>query len=784
MKQGTSRKILVVFLIGLITVLIGVSVFIAARLQETQAPASGSASYRCTWCEGIGSNPANNPQCPNPYEVASSQCQTGGVTLNCCTAEVIPDGPPSADMCPNTSLGNVAYCVAFNCPNGDTSGPFGVPDGQCTALDSGAVQTGGSGKNCSASCGQVDYFNSGNVFCGHQMSGGFPQCGGGSNPPPVTPPVTPPPPTQNVCGGACTTNADCKAPANGGTAVCRNNRCENAACPAGKTLPGANCDCSNLNACGNPCSASLGLCQEGSTCRYIGGNSCAQGSATYCVPTTLPTGWAQANCVARDQGNSYVTYNGQNPTVAQIQASCNPVVTPPPPPSTPVTVTAASTCPDGSTTPSATITWNPGTTIPTEIHIDTDNNFNNGYYRKTSLSGSSTTAPAGFTGVNGVNGSLTITSTTTYYVRAYHSSTNTYTAVTTFTGATCQIVVATQCIDLIESGSDPLATGVGNSIVYTLVYQNPATSDPYPNIRLRVGTAGVPVGRDANSTSSTLVRPFNITHDSVQNRYTYQFRWEAASTAGADVAAATHNVRVLLDGTAELSSPAACTETLTVSQTAVEEPLFTVLKSGAPVCEADGDSVVNYTITVRNVGPVSGTIDFVQDTYDTNVYGLGILPTGLNPSFGTTNTGKITWTGDGSQRAFTAGQVKTYTYSIRIPADNVNAFATSGLLNQALVQYDTSTTNNNTTSFDLRTLLSCGTIPATGIVDDYKFILVGMMFIALGLIVFKFRIGNQTSLLFMDRVSGIIYSRTEGIRKKVMPFEESIMDDMEKKRKK
>lgn len=774
MKKGTSKKILVVFLIGLITVLIGVSVFIAARLQETQAPPSGSASYRCLWCEGVPGG--NNPQCPNPAYVGSDQCQQpDGSRLNCCIAEDIPDGPPSADLCPNSSLGNVSFCVAFNCPNGDTSGPLGVPDGQCTLLDRGAVQTGGSGKNCSASCGQVDYFNSGSIFCGHQMSGGFPNCGGGTTPPP-------PPPSKVVCGGACTTNADCAAPANGGTAVCNAGKCENAACPSGKTIPGANCDCSNLNSCGSPCGPSLGLCQEGSVCRYVEGNSCALGSTTYCVPTTLPTGWATANCVARDQGNSYVTINGQNPTVAQIQAACNPV-TPPPPPAQ-LTVSAASVCPSGSTTPTATITWSPGSPTPAEIHIDNDNNWNNGYYIKTTLSGSSTSAPSGFTGTNGATGSLTLNSSTTYYVRSfYQTDGGIYSSTSTFTGATCQITVATQCIDLSESGSDPLASGIGNSIIYTLVYQNPAASDPYPNIRLRVGTSGSPQGRDANNTSSATVRPYNVTHDPVTSRYTYQFRWEAASTAGANVNAGTYNVRVLLDGTTELSTPSACTESITVSQTAVEEPLFTVIKSGAPVCESDGDAVVNYTITVTNVGSVPGTIDFVQDTYDAGVYGLGILPTGLNPAFGTLNTGTITWTGDNSQRTFSAGQVRTYTYSVRIPEDNVTAFSTSGLLNQAVVQYDTSTTNNNTTSFDLRTLLTCTTIPATGIVDDYKFILVGMMFIALGLIVFKFRIGNQFSLMLMDRFSGLIYTKTEGIRRKVMPYEESIMDEMERKRK-
>lgn len=142
---------------------------------------------------------------------------------------------------------------------------------------------------------------------------------------PRQPAPTPTPTPRPQCGGACTQTSDCRPAANGGTVTCANGICQNATC-IGKTIPGANCDCSALNACGQQCSASLGLCQAGSECRYVVGPACTNAlGTTYCVPIPLPTGWQDLSCVARDQGNNYVLNPaGQNPTLAQIQEACNP----------------------------------------------------------------------------------------------------------------------------------------------------------------------------------------------------------------------------------------------------------------------------------------------------------------------------------------------------------------------------------------------------------------------------------------------------------------------------
>lgn len=135
---------------------------------------------------------------------------------------------------------------------------------------------------------------------------------------------------------ACNTDADCLGAKNGGVAVCREDgngykQCANAFCPYGKTIPGANCDCSAGRTCGQTCNASVGLCEDGkSTCRYIVGPNCRVSKpgvddTTYCVPGGAP-GVQSIKCVSRDTYNSYALVNGANPTVAQLADLCESIL--------------------------------------------------------------------------------------------------------------------------------------------------------------------------------------------------------------------------------------------------------------------------------------------------------------------------------------------------------------------------------------------------------------------------------------------------------------------------
>lgn len=304
---------------------------------------------------------------------------------------------------------------------------------------------------------------------------------------------------------------------------------------------------------------------------------------------------------------------------------------------------------------------------------------------------------------------------------------------------------ASQCIDLVENGVDPIRSGAGNFVQYTLIYQNPSTTNPYPNIRLRVGNNGVAVGRDGNNTGNALVAPIpttGYTFDSVTQRHTYRFQWEAINTSGSNIANGTYDVRVILDGGSEITTPSACTETLQVQSNAEQQPLLNIIKAGTPVCQSNGSVLINYVITARNIGPVSGVVDFVRDSLDTSIISAGITPTNINPSFGVLNSGIITWTGSVADRTFTAGQSKQYTYQILIPQAQVANFSATGVKNQALVQFDTSTTTDNTDSFDVRTPVNCSTtppkeIPNTGIFDDGRFILIGVLMTITGVYIYR-----------------------------------------------
>lgn len=450
-------------------------------------------------------------------------------------------------------------------------------------------------------------------------------------------------------------------------------------------------------------------------------------------------------------------------------------------PETVPTVTSASTCPEGSTSPTAAISWSMGTYPAQAVRVDisTTSNFTT-YWSKNVPSGTTVTNGTGFTGST----AFTLQQGTIYYIRIYLTVSQISTVATSLNTATCT-VVASQCLDLVESGADPIASGTGNYLEYTLRYQNPATTNPYPNIRLRVGPSGSPVGRDALNTSSQLVSSYAYTFDAITSTHTYKFRWEAAAPNGTGVSAGSYDVRALLDGSTALTSPTECLESITISQTAVVEPLFNVVKSGAVVCESDGDARVDYTITASNIGTVSGVIDFVEDKYDANAVTLGIQPTSINPTYSSVSGGKITWTGDVAARTYTAGQSKTFTYTLTIPRANLLTFTAPGVVNQVKLQYDTSTTQDNSTTFDLRTLLNCTptAIPNTGIFDDARMLLIGLMFITLGMVVYKSKVGYQLSEKLVGSVYDSVNNKVNNVKGQFRPYEESIMDDLNNKAK-
>ncbi len=213
---------------------------------------------------------------------------SGRTTLTSCTATCNDsDGCTCPSGC-NTS-GNINNGVT--CGGTSTSGG-GSCSGAC--FTPGSTYNGVTVNNC-GSVGRVtgsgSCSSSGDLCCAIQGS-----TGGGTT-------VD----SRSVCGGKCTTVADCKPAATAGIEVtCRNGMCENAACPSGKTVPGANCACGSLNACGAPCSDEVGLCQTGSTCGFllpntnnVSAESCLSQAYTTnqrCLPLAPQGGYTLSQC--------------------------------------------------------------------------------------------------------------------------------------------------------------------------------------------------------------------------------------------------------------------------------------------------------------------------------------------------------------------------------------------------------------------------------------------------------------------------------------------------------
>ena len=266
--MSRTRKIIIVVLIGL-TLLLGIgSIYIAIRIQQSQAPSTTSAG--CSHYNGNDS-----------VTVCSS---TGEITVTVRTCS-----------CPNSTGQNYPDCICSeNCSDQSVT----IPAGESRTF------------TASASCGsqQIDVIGSDLVGSGVCKGAGV-ACGGG----------------LKTCGQSCTSSSECANPSPAGvTTTCSGGICQNASC-IGNTTPGANCACGLTNrTCGQTCGADVGLCATGSTCSWFG-PSCSSGQ-TYCMPVTPQGGYAAITCTASDrQQYKYIADPSGNPisTQSQLQTACS-----------------------------------------------------------------------------------------------------------------------------------------------------------------------------------------------------------------------------------------------------------------------------------------------------------------------------------------------------------------------------------------------------------------------------------------------------------------------------
>lgn len=799
-----QKKILIGILIFLTLILAGVSVFITYKLtQEDQAPTDTSAD---DFCPG-DSRFTTIAQCITECEAGASAQEDPAAWIAGCPAGC-------QTLCTGTSgqCTPRAGCLVFICPNGCGT------DGRCqtggSEADEGAtvvVDPSCSGSIGGNGCGQVDIMTGdsnniiGGTFCAVQSN----TCNQ----------VQCQPQCNDICTGTgqgnCSAGFTCT---DVGSGV---NRCRIDSNPTSETCQPPTTSLS----CDSVCDPNNDQCNNGLECTNTTGSAyrcrAPQNPLSDTCTTTAPV-CNQLCTGVGTQGNCPSGLTCTQVTGSEAGAFCrnplNPTSTTCEPPiqqeTRQISLNGNVYCQDGNgpvyQIPGAVVTAN----LPGQGQFYEQTNSTGGFqFDRQNLT--TTSMLLQNLSVSLPNGTLSTGQSIAALVgpNATNCSTGTQTGCTGGTGNYCstgsdqyqsctlnapQIVnlyqnfnfrftncspQPNQCIDILEGGEDPIDAGVGNTVNYTLQYRFNQTTNPYPNIRLRVGPSGTPVGRDFYAQSNVLVAPALLDNNPSYNPstgiWTYIFTWESANVGGADVADGTYDVRVLTDGTgaSEITTPVGCLETVTVTNGTTQQPNFQVVKDSVSVCQSDGAAVLDYTITVTNIGPVTGVVDFVEDTLDSTAIALGIVPTNITPSFGTFSNGRITWIGTVGERTYTAGQSRNFTYRITVPRNNLISFL-NGVDNQVEVEF--TTTSTNTRVFSLTSMLTCSLppIPMTGIGDNGgRYLLIGGMLFILALLIFKFRIGAG----FVDKLMSEGLELTEEKITSSMPYEKGIEKRLRKK---
>ncbi len=269
-----------------------------------------------TFTYPIGTVSAN---CPKSCSDAGGSCQTSA----CKTGQTtVTNG-----VCNGGGFCCSGTATSTDTQNPDTQTPGGQVSGSCGNGGSCFLQGGSFNGVTVNNCGSVGRVDSSPNSCGagylccSLTNSGSSSSGNSNNGATTT--------TKSQCGGTCNTSSDCAASATGVTVTCRNGVCENASCTVGKTVPGANCECSTLNACGQACSASLGLCQSGSECGFIGSpTSCVQNEGLnngtqFCLPQNPSKGYTLTSCTGLSALNLRSPLGTNVTSQAQVLEACN-----------------------------------------------------------------------------------------------------------------------------------------------------------------------------------------------------------------------------------------------------------------------------------------------------------------------------------------------------------------------------------------------------------------------------------------------------------------------------
>lgn len=617
---------------------------------------------------------------------------------------------------PDNTIDNLYDCIP--CGNPDPADRGGA-DNACEANQrdgSGNGLVGRFRNECIIENGQCQWHP---AQCSNSGGGGG--GGGGSVPEPEI----------SYCGGPCNSDSDCQAPDVSVNPVCRNGTCVNPVCE-NSTVPGANCACQPTydGTCGQPCGNWAGgvYCDfnDNVLCVHTTGPQCiSAGERTYCVPTgaNLPAGYSLPAC-QNGESNAYLSGGGKNSgyTEAEIQALCEAVIP------------TASYC--------------------TKCTARTDDGNVCEYI---STFASSCAEAANEVGDQGYASSP-------LYSTIAEAQANCSQDV----GGQCPVALENQCGALSAVGPSPIAIGPGNTIVYTAIYQSSEENNPYPSMLLQVGTG---IGRDFNNPASALVSPASATRDATFGTWTYVFEWEAENitgSTGSPISGGAFDVVLLPDG-ASIEPTASCQSSVTVASST--EAVFQITKTAAEVCTDANDARIDYTVTVTNVGAVSGVIDQITDTYDSVLTALGIVPFGLNPSDVSVSNGVITWAGTETDRTFAPGQSRTYSYTFTLTEQQKEGITI--LTNTATVTYDTPSQNDLTSTVTLQEILNCEVTPVTSIQGGSSTI-----YLFFGILLFGLAFAGHTTganRWLADKINSQLYY----IFNKDAAFEKRTLDEFE-----
>lgn len=237
-------------------------------------------------------------------------------------------------------------------------------------------------------------------------------------------------------------------------------------------------------------------------------------------------------------------------------------------------------------------------------------------------------------------------------------------------------------------------------------------------------------------------------------RYVFTVAVPAGATDGA------YTIRYSRTGVSTALVGAPCTEAVTVSATAPEEPSISVVKTGAAVCTVEGGVTIDYTITVSNTSNVSATLDFVRDTLPTQVTRVDQI-SNVVPAASIITADMIEWTGP---ITIGANSSLNYSYTLSFTNEDIQAFTTNQLINNVTVQFDTPTSQDNTVSFTNMEIIAC--LPDTAIFDEpVGIVMIGLVLVLLGVLV------NRSGVIFnlfgasfgsTDATKGLIESLVPG----------------------